>query len=314
MFGYVARALMLASATLGAGDCQTTDSSAAEIIRFLTEPVPTNSNVLNKNGVRRVDRDRAAAYSLVLLGSRAVPDLENALGLLERQDRHMRAVPSWRWLLFAYARIRESAAYHRLREMADNPQLRHLSGDVDKSLALALGLTSYISSSRIADSFGCCRAEEPRHALDQLILGWLQGNRLRVEQTLGPRAKSALASLLAQNSWLDLRNRIWHGVPSSGFALGYRFQNVRDWSKPEETLDQALHDRRRSVDLDQLPLDPTLTAQFVNISGQDCGRSEIRFVRIPATPDWLPSNYLVDDPDLGALLRLISECASMKPN
>src|SRR5206468_571240 len=101
-----------------------------------------------------------------------------------------------KWLLLAYARIRGPAAYPRLRAMADNPRLRYLSGDVDQSLAIALDLTSYISASRIANEFVCCRSEEPRHALDQLILAWLQGNRQRMEEALGPHARLSLDSLV----------------------------------------------------------------------------------------------------------------------
>jgi len=194
--------------------------------------------------------------------------------------------------------------------MADSPRLRYLSGGIDQSLAVALDLTSYISASRVGNSFLCCRPEEPRHALDQLTLAWLQGNRQRMEEALGPRGRLALSSLMARRSWLELRSEIWHGVPSSGLALGFRFVGSSDWSKPEETLDQGLQDRRRSVD-EPWPEAANLITEFVGIAGRGCGSREISFVRSLGTPAWLPTKYLVDEPDLVTLLRTVSDCAGM---
>jgi len=133
-----------------------------------------------------------------------------------------------------------------------------------------------------------------------------------MEEALGPRARLALGSLIARRSWFELRAEMWHGAATSDFALGFRFDEAGDWSKPEDTLDQGLQDRRRSVDA-PLPSDPALMTQFVGISGRDCGSRKIGFVRLPGTPAWLPTKYLVDDPDVGALLRAITDCARTKP-
>ena len=304
--------LVLGLIFLGTGKSQTADLSAAEIIRFLTDPTG-ESTVLNKNGVRSNEVDRGAANSLVALGAAAIPGLDEALDLIEQREQPTRVAPSSKWLLFAYARIRGPAAYKRLRAMADNPTLRYLRGDIDQSLAIALGLTSYISASRIADPFVCCGSMEPRNALDQLILAWLQGNRSEVEDALGARARLALGSLLTRHSWLDLHTEIWHGASSSGLALGYRFDDSGDWSQPDETLDQTLYARRHSVNLGQFPVHPDILTHFVGISGLSCGSLDIEFVRVPKSPDGLLSKYVVDDPDLRGLLRTITECAVKSP-
>jgi hypothetical protein len=105
---------------------------------------------------------------------------------------------------------------------------------------------------------------------------------------------------------------MWHGTPPSDSAVGYRFLNVGDWSKPEETLDQNLQDRRLAVNLDQQSSKPSVIAEFVDASGVACGKREIPFLMVPVTPGWLPSKYRVDDPDIGGLLRMLAECNRRK--
>ena len=240
------------------------------------------------------------------LGPASIPDLDSALDLTERQGEET----PWnsRWLLFAYAKIRGPKAYERLRTMAGNPRLRFLSADLDNSLALALGLTSYASASRVAQHlFGF--EVEPRYQLDAMILAWMHGNRTEMDEELGPNARSSLKSLLTKRSWADLEHQIWHGAAPSDAAIGYRFEIPGDWSQPEETLDQGLQDRRRHVILDEFPAEPKLATQFVDKTGNNCMKREIRFVQAPAEPRGVVMKYVVDDSDMEGLLRTISECA-----
>jgi hypothetical protein len=295
-----------------AGKGQTAPQSAAGIIRFLSDPV-SQPGLLDKNGGRKSEADRAAANSLVALGPAAIRDLDSVFDVIERQESPLVGAMNSKWLLVAYARIRGPAAYQRLRAMANNPQLRYLYGDLDLSIAVALDLTSYVSGDRVADKVLCCRFQEPRHALDQFILAWLQGNRLLLEDALGPRGRLALDSLLARGSWLDLWAEMWHGAPSSRLSVGYRFGGSDDWSKPEETLDQGLQDRRHSVDLGKLTANPDLLTQFVGISGGSCGSREIRFTRVSRAPGGILSKYVIDCTDLRGLLRLITDCAVTEP-
>jgi hypothetical protein len=296
---------------LGTGKSQTGEKSAAEIIQFLTDPAAELS-ITDKNYEWPPERDRAAANSLVALGPAAIPDLEAAFDRIGRQG----PLPfRSKWLLFAYAKIRGRAAFQRLRAMADNPRWAYLSTELDGSLAVALGLTSYISASRIAYSIAWRVPLEPRHALDQLILAWLKGDRPQVEEVLGPHARLALGSLAAGRSWPDLRDEMWRGASSSGSALGYRFDDHGDWSEPDETLDQGLQDRRFFVSIDPSLAEPDLLIQFVSISGGGCGSREIGFTRVGVVeaPVGGLTKYVIDDPDPKGLLRIITGCAVARP-
>ena len=218
-----------------------------------------------------------------------------------------------RWLLFAYARIRGAAAYQRLQSMT---RFEWLGDNLDNSLAIAFTLTSYESASRVWHPFLCCRSEEPRHSLDRLILAWMQNDRARVENELGPEAQTALRSMLENQPWPALRSKIWGDLPKPNAAMGFRFWFAPsdDWSKPEETLDQAVHDRRRSPDWSQFPPDANLLTDFADRVGKDCGaQRKIRFVRVPRSPGDLIFKYVVDEQDLEGLLSAITACAVREP-
>ncbi len=291
------------------------DLSAAKLIQALTEPINPyeHPEFLETTHTRISDRDRALANSLVALGSTAIPDLDSALDQIARQGEETPRPWDSRWLLYAYAKIRGPKAYQRLRTMADDPKLRFLSGPLDDSLALALLLTSYVSVSRVAQHFFGLQVE-PRYSLDSVILAWMQGNRTGMEEELGANARSSLKSLLAKRSWVDLEHHMWHGAPRSDAVIGYRFEFAGDWSQPEETLDQGLQNRRRFYpNVDELPTEPKLLTQFVDKVGNKCVKREIRFVLLPAIPEGTGFRYFVDDNDMEALLRTISECALHTP-
>lgn len=292
------------------GNGQTGERSAAKLIHVLTDPIDPleHPDLYDTSGFKMSDRNRDAANSLVALGSAAIPDLDSAFNQIERQGKGTPLAWHSSWLLFAYARIRGPAAYQRLRGMIENPKLRFLVNDLDNSLAFALGLTSYESASRVAYRQIGFRVE-PRYSLDAMILAWMQGNRTGMEEELGPNARSILRSLLAKRSWPDLENEVWHGPTDSGAGMGFRFEYPGDWSKPEETLDQKLQDRRRYQNLDQFPTEPKLPTQFVDKVGNKCVKREIRFVLAPAVPEGTGFRYFVDDEDLVGLLRTITGCA-----
>ena len=79
-------------------------------------------------------------------------------------------------------------------------------------------------------------------------------------------ARLAMGRLLSRKSWLELRSELWHGAPASNCAVGFRFDESSDWSKPEEALDQGLQDRRQSIEGDKTALgaepDHTIRWQF----------------------------------------------------
>lgn|ERR1017187_1464570 len=291
--------------------CQTRHQSAAEIIRFLNDPRVVVGSLPQRLEQRRAER--AAANELVALGSAAVRDLDAALDRMEQQ------AGGSEWLLIAYARILGPAARQRLQVMNANRRLGFLHEDLDNALAVALGLTDYVSAARLYP-FTPARPEEPRHALDRFILGWMQDNRSQMEYVLGPKSRQDLDSLLARQSWQALRSEVLGALPGPGVAMGFRFEGAGDWSQPEETLDQELwHRRSRQTTVlilnanpwDDLPPEATLSTQFVDRVGKDCGgHRDIRFVRAPAeAPGNTPFKYLIDEGDLKTLLRTVSGCA-----
>lgn len=281
---------------------------ATELVESLVHP-SYDPALLTKNGNRRAELDRAIADSLVELRDSATPAIEEAFNAIP--DPQGQFSPSFRWLLFAYAQIRGRAAYVRLRAMVDNPNLRSLRGDLDQSVALALGLTSYVSASRVAYEFICCRAEEPRHSLDRLILAWMQSNRSKVKEELGPDGQRSFASLLSQRSWVTLLTETWGNESHAGAGVGFRFDLSDDWAKPEETLDPVIHQRRHAVNLAAWPANPTISTVFVNGSGKLCAERNVIFLRTPRFPGAaIPVyKYVVDEGDMSGLLQTIATCA-----
>jgi hypothetical protein len=280
-------------------------AKATELVESLLDP-SYDPAVLTKNFTRQPEVDRAIANALVELNQSAIAAIDEAFKSTPANGEQFS--PSFRWLLFAYAQIRGREAYGRLREMEENPTLRFLRGDLDQSLAVALGLTSYVSASRVADKFICCR-DEPRHSLDRLILAWMQGNRLQVEEELGPNARFGFTSLLSRRTWITLLNEMWGSESHASAGVGFRFQRSDDWAKPEETLDPDVQSRRRGVSLDDWPANPKITTLFVNGSGKVCAQRDVAFQRTPKSAGALWTKYVVDEGDMAGLLRTIATCA-----
>ena len=286
---------------------QTAPQSSADLVRYLTYQAD-RVHPLHLNGCADPKEYRDAAHSLVALGASAVPEIESALRSLQSRGQQMGGAFNSRWLLFAYARIKGTAAYRQFQAMIDNPGLNFLRRDLDNAVAISLGLTSYVSSIRTPETLLHCGVTEPRDTLDDLILAWETNDSGGVEAQLGPNAQAALQFLLAQQSWTDLRTHTWRGTASPNVAVGYRLDVANVWSQPREMLDQAATDARRFVNLDFYPPNPELQAQFTNRAGQVCGHFGIRFLR---TEVGLRTKYLVDETNMEGLLTTISVCAAM---
>src|SRR6202040_607136 len=203
-------------------------------------------------------------------------------------------------------RIRGPEALPLTRRMLANPKLEFLQVALDQSSAVSLGITSYVSGIREPlPTLHCDRADEPRDALDQLILAWERDDRPSLEASLGPAARAALRSLLAGRTWSVMRATLWHGKTNSD-AVGYRFDTPGRWAEPDETLEEE----RPYGDIALTSGSPDLETRFKNRLGADCGRSLVRFVNVPVprAPGYL--GYLVDNSKLDDLLRLISHCAN----
>lgn len=170
--------------------------------------------------------------------------------------------------------------------------------------------TGYIRSKAQRESEGlgkignCIRAQEPQDSLDRFIIAWERNDLPELEDSLGPNAKAALASLLRHRSWSGLRAELWRR-PSPGYmAVGYRFEIPGSWSKPDGALGEK-------ESIDDGPVNPDLDTRFTDSSGHDCGRLGVRFIgtRVGVGRVRFVAEYFVDNSDLRDLLRLIATCA-----
>jgi hypothetical protein len=239
-------------------------------------------------------QNRALAASLSRLGSSAAPDIERALDSVENRGLRSEFAPGAGWLMYAYARIMGPAAYGRLSRMIGNPELRSLQNTLAASIALSLNLTSYVD--RLVVPTGIlCRTPQPRDTLDQFILAWERKDRKNLEFALGARAKAALARLPDATTHSDKGSR--------SVAIGYRLGIAGRWSEPPETLE----DSDTTGGIPGNPENMDINVNFKDAVGRDCGRYVVRFKRAAYRPPEI--GYLIDNPDIPGLLRVLASCA-----
>ena len=101
-----------------------------------------------------------------------------------------------------------------------------------------------------------------------------------------------------------MRADLWAGK-SGGGSVGFCFDIPGRWSEPEETLEPEK--TYPEPDLREL-LHPEVATYFKNGSGDDCGSYRVNFLKTVEENQ----QYLVDNSDLGGLLRLIATCAANK--
>jgi hypothetical protein len=305
---------LLGFVIVNVGRGQSTERSPADLIKFLTYQSDRQPNPMREFGVFSCGwadveghENREAAASLVKLGASAIPSLEGALDSVERQGRQSEFTAGATWLLYAYAKLEGPIAYPRLQRMISSPRLNLLQPGLDNAVALSLGLTSYVSSSRRipAGEMIYCDGETPRDVLDQLILAWEKNNLPSLEASLGPSAKAALQSLLRGKDWEAIRADLWRGKSGGNVAMGYRFDTAGRLAKPVETLEE---EERQVVDLARIPMNFELDTLLKNGSGGDCGKRRIKFFS-PKDKETVVVKYLVDNTDLQDLLSSIAACA-----
>jgi hypothetical protein len=292
---------MLGLVIAGGAWCQFQRQSPAELVEFLTKPSSPGEPqpAAGSCGIDQQEAfERGAAKALVDRGAASVPAVDKALDSFEERARLRNA----KRLMYVYATILGPAAFPRLSRLASDSRLDNSAIAVDDSIAISLGLTSYVSSSGPARPVFRCRGPEPNDALDQFIAGWERGDRARLEASLGPEAKAAIPSLLAGGSWAQMSTALWPTRSSRRVAVGYRFVVPHQWSLPEMApVERA----------DASSGAPTLVTRFTTHTGDECGSLRISFLRVsgPTATEYTEA-YLVNDPNLAALLRLIGSCAA----
>src|SRR5436309_381540 len=86
------------------------------------------------------------AQRLAALGSRAVPAIEKGLSSLEVKGLSSDYAKNSGWLLLAYAKVVGPSSRIRLESFREIPSCEFLYSSVDRAIALALNLTSYVSA------------------------------------------------------------------------------------------------------------------------------------------------------------------------
>ena len=244
------------------------------------------------------------ARSLADRGDAANPELLRALDSLERDGEQSDYQTNAHWWLLAYARINGQQSYTRFKKMIQNPKLARMGSDLDLAIALALDLTSHVSASRpMVREFRCGRGDEPRDALDRLLLGWLKGDRRWFESALSQKARAAVRPLWANTglaTWSGGQNLLGWGMVAS---VGYRLESPGRWGEPEQTLE---YHRARQND-DSVSTRFVLRARFVDREMRRCPAIPVHFLQIPirGTPS---RTYLVDDTRVEGLLQAVITC------
>jgi len=276
-----------------------------ELIKELTHQTPERASP-GYVGCGEDTSDRLVARRLAQMGQAAVPALEEALASIERGGQTSHFARGAYWVLASYAKIEGPASDPRLRRMAADPKFAFLSLGLDSAIALEQSITSHVSESQtLANVLDCIRPQEPRDALNQLILAWERGDRLWFEASLGPQAKDSLKALLKGKTWVKMRASFWKNRPSSSVALGYRFNDAGRWGEPRETLDID-----REYPLGNIgPQSPRIETLLKTSSGGDCGKVWVEIVLAPTGKRGPALAYLVDNSDLPGLLRAITSCA-----
>jgi len=301
------RIVLLAGLTSGltfGGEPGSADSrSPADLVAFLTYQAgrerESDTAGFFTCGKSTESVDRAAAVALSKMGERAVPTIKAAFDSADGSELPINTV----WLLLAVARIEGPAGYEWIQQMSRRPGA-FSEGNIDMATALALGLTSFVSTSRFPGiQLWCTRAEEPRAVLDEMINAWERDDRTLLEKTLGPDAREALRSLLKGRDWSDVRRDLWGSGSPEGAAIGYRFKTPGRWAEPDETLDDEsppwAEGRTGAFDL---------SVAFTTRTGTSCETRGVRFLGVAR--GLVVSTYLVDAPDLEGLLRSIAVCAA----
>jgi len=282
---------------------QIQEQSALGAIKFLTQPQFADF----LDGCGPVNKYRAAAAALAKLGDAALPAINAALDSVEELGEPSKFAYNAELLLLADAGIRGPVAYSRLARMIGRSEFAFISLGLDRAAAVSLGLTSYVSSTRTAMRvFNCGRTEDPRDALDQLILAWETDDRASLQASLGPNAQANLNSVLDKRTWADLRAQLWPSNSSTAVSVGYQFVNF-PFLAPEGTLEV----KGKSINTVEFPVNTAIEVLLKNKAGRECARYSVEFIKVREPGGPLPS-YVIDNRDSIGLLKAIASCANNK--
>jgi hypothetical protein len=267
---------------------KTTPHGLVEFLTFQCERPDKMYVEMGLSGCGVLVEEQEAFHRLVQMGAAAVPELERAFDLLEARGWGSEFRINAGRLFDAYAQIKGTSAAPRLRKMISNPALAFLGAQLDRAMAVALHFTSYASASALR-TVGICEmgAGGPRVALNQVVRAWAANNREWFEAALAPDAASALARA---GGWTGVRSALRPSAAGSSVAVGYTFRQETARDKTARNLDTV----------------------FSNESGRECGAYRVRMAAGPGVRGNVPPPrrlmWLVGNPDVDGLLRVISAC------
>jgi hypothetical protein len=164
------------------------------------------------------------------------------------------------------ARLRPHQGAVCVSDVVENdrqPGIESFQFDLEDSIALSLGLTSYVDVSGEPSEM-ICEPGQPRGGLAQLIFAWENDDRSRLEAHLGTNAATALSTLLKDKGWEGMRHELWRDGSGRGAAVGFRFEAPGLWAElstePYETLEGGDDSQRPAATATPMTL-------FVEIDG-----------------------------------------------
>jgi hypothetical protein len=243
--------------------------------------------------------------ALVRLGTSALPAVEKAETSIERSGLQSRYGSNAWLLLNVYATLAGGAAYQRLAALAADPRFSSL--DLSELIAVSLGLTSYVVSSKPLGYSGTCGTFfQPRNALNLFILAWEKKDRAWLETSLGPDGRAALADLVKSGSRSALLAPTESGGAVRDVAIGYRFMISDPWAEASLRLRE---DNQIPDNVVPSQLNPEIETAFTNRSGDVCGSHQVKFTyTLQAGIAAGPLAYVIDSRDLEALFRTLEGC------
>ena len=254
-------------------------------------------------GCGSIVHEAALAKSLVQIGPPLLPLIEREFQRASAPGSNLGFVSVW--LEPIYAKIVGSPAFSVLKQRETSSGDGTKRRNLDRALAVSLGITSYVSDTRMAiREISCIRGAGPRSALDQLIVGWLQADLKWLEAALGPVAKTSLQQLILREHWELLRAKLMKGG-GSPIAIGFKFNIPNAWRIAEPALEST----EAADSFEELPDRSTLAIEtvFYGSNGVRCGAMPITFNKID---DNMLSTHQVDSMDIEQLLRLLSTCGT----
>lgn len=295
-------ASLLAVATLPG---QTTGLRPEEIVQRLTDLRMRPGDYATSLGLSSCGddgRDRELAAALVGQGEAAAKVLAVALQeVLEGR----RGTFNLHWLTDAYATLKGAGSLPLLRRLAADGRFSAHTAALDCSMAISLGLSSWVTLSLPAVSVIRCQGAEPRDGLNQLILAWIHGDKGEVLAALGPNAAAGLETTIGHGTWARFRDELGAADEGSRAAIGYQLMELRPVVVPELRLPGRPDQPSRLDILGALES----RVRFANELDADCATVRVEFV-VLGHLGGAPSRVLVNSRDLRDILRSISRCAS----